>query len=277
MRAIRRKRGDVSLICGASVLVALLILAALAPLLAPHDPREMHLDRRLEGFSWSFPLGTDHLGRCVLARLLHGARISLGLTAAVVLGQGILGTLLGAAAAYRGGFLDLGFVALADLLLALPGTVLALVAVGLLGPSLEGLVLLLSLIGWTSFGRVARGAVLQEREQLYVQAAIALGSSPVRILRRLLLPAVLRSILVLSSMRAGHVLLTISGLGFLGLGVAPPTAEWGTMMAEGRIFVRNAPWVTVFPGLAMIVAILGSGLLAEGLRLRMGGPRLQGT
>jgi len=259
-----RRPGSVH-VAASALAAALVMLTVLAPCFAPHDPLASHTARRLEAPGVDYPLGTDHLGRCVLSRVLHGTRISLWLTLSVVLGSALLGALVGSVSGYIGGGIDLAVTGLTDLFLAFPRLVLALVAVGLIGPSLGVVVLVLVVLDWTAYARLTRSVVLAEKEQAWFLADRALGFSGPRLLFGTLLPASIPPLTAYGVLRSGSTLLTIAGLGFLGIGAPPPTPEWGAMIGQGRVFLRAAPWICIAPGLAMVGVILGFSLLGESL------------
>jgi peptide/nickel transport system permease protein len=249
------------------VLVTMLVLGAVfAPLLAHHDPNKVDVLRKFSSPSRSFPLGTDNLGRDVFARLLFGARISIG--TAVVAGTliGSIGTLIGLLAGYLGGIVDLLVGRVIDVLLSFPPFLLAMAVLGLVGPGLHNLVLSLVAVSWAQYARIVRSTVLVEREREYVEAARAAGASGLRVMRRHVLPNIVAPVIVLITLDMGIVLLQISGLSFLGLGVKPPTAEWGSMLADGRNYLDQAPQMMTFPGAAIFMLVLGLNLLGDGLR-----------
>lgn len=270
-------RKSPAFVAGAVLAGATVLLAAFAPVVAPHDPAATDEAHRFAAPSFDYPFGTDQLGRCVLSRVLYGARISLLLTVGVVAGGSLLGTVLGGVASALGGIADLLLVGLVDLVLSLPRLVLALVAVGLAGPSIPALVAVLVLVDWTGSARVSRSVVLKEKALPYILAERALGLRRARIVFRSLLPATVSPVLVYSVLRMGGVLLAIAGLGFLGLGVQPPVPEWGAMIGEGRVYLRSAPWIALFPGLVMVVTVFGFSLLSEGLEGRAAARLLRRT
>ncbi len=259
----------------ATLLLLVLLPVALAPWIAPQPPDRLDDAHRLEAPSLRHWAGTDELGRCVLSRALHGGRASLVLSAAVVLGAAGLGLLLGAGAAGLGGLADRALLRAGDLLLVLPPFVVALVALGTVGASPLTLVLVLLVLDLPVYARVARAAVRAEVRAPYVLADRALGIPFARTWRRTLLPAATVPVLSTAVLRLGRTLLTLAGLGFLGLGVPPPAPEWGSSIAGGRTYVRVAPWIVVAPGLCVIAVTLAATLLANGLSRRVD-PRLRG-
>ena len=243
-----------------------LLSAAFAPVLAPEGPNEQDLFNRLESPSAEHPMGTDELGRDVLSRLLYGARISLQIAVIVVAITLAIGTAVGVIAGYAGGWIDEALMRLVDILLAFPGILLALVIAGILGPSLTNIMIALAVVGWTQYARIIRGSVLSVKEEEFVKSAQLMGVSRTRIVLRHIIPNVVTPVVVLATMDMAYVILGTAGLSFLGLGAQPPTPEWGTMLAQGRNHVDTAWWVVNFPGLAIMITVLGFNLLGDGLR-----------
>ena len=249
------------------VIVAVVLLAALgAPLLAPHDPTAQDVLNRLQSPSAAHPLGTDHLGRDEFSRILYGARTSvlaaLGIGAAILL----VGVLVGLVSALAGGFVDGLIMRIVDVVLAFPSLLLALAVVGTLGPGLLHLALAMVAVWWVDYARLVRGLVLGVKEHSFVEAARAQGAGPVRIALRHVLPNVASPVIVLATLQTARLLLGLASLSFLGLGVGPPTAEWGAMLSEGKEFLANAPQLMLWPGLAITITALGLNLLGDGLR-----------
>lgn len=257
---------DRTAVCGLVLLSVFTLAAVAAPLLAPHDPAAVDVVRKLAPPSTEFPLGTDHLGRDVLSRLLYGARISLGATVLAAFAIAATGLVLGTAAGFVGGVVDAVISRVIDVLLAFPGLLLALALTGVLGPNLRNLLFAVIVVSWAGYARVVRGAVLAERERSYVEAARATGASSSRIIVRHLLPNIVAPIVVLTTLDMAAILLGISALSFLGLGVQPPTAEWGAMLAEARPYLSRAPNLMLFPGLTIFLAALAFNLVGDGLR-----------
>jgi peptide/nickel transport system permease protein len=251
---------------GAAIVCVTMLAALLGPAIAGIDPAFQDLPLRLEGPSAAHWFGLDELGRDILARLLAGARISL-LVGAVVVGiSAAVGTLLGSIAGYYGGVVDDVVSRVSDILMAFPGLLLAIAVVAVLGPSLTNVVAALTLIGWVGYARLVRGQVLRVRELEYVQAARALGAATPRILARHIVPAALPALIVQATLGMGGAILAEASLSFLGLGVQPPTPSWGTMLNYGRSHLLDAPHLTIFPGLAIAVLVLGFNFLGDGLR-----------
>lgn len=259
-----RTNGQVRL--GGAIVCALTLVAIVGPVLAPYDPTAQALETRLQGPTLAHPLGTDALGRDVATRLVYGARVSLALAVGATSVRLVLGTAIGLVAAVSGGLVDTVLMRLVDIQLAFPGLVLALVIAGTLGPSLHNVVIALSVVGWATYARVVRGTVLTVKERPFVESARLYGTPKRRIVRRHLLPSVVSPVVVLATLNLGTVVLAAAGLSFLGLGAQPPTAEWGTMIADGRGYLRSAPWLITVPGVAIALTVIGCNLLGDGLR-----------
>lgn len=247
--------------------VSLVVLSAIfAPAIAPEGPNEQDLFNRLDSPSVEHPMGTDQLGRDVLSRLLYGARISLRIAVVVVAITLVIGTAVGVAAGYAGGWVDEALMRLVDILLAFPGILLALVIAGILGPSLTNIMIALAVVGWTQYARIIRGSVLSVKEEEFVKSAQLMGVSRTRVVLRHIVPNVVTPVVVLATMDMAYVILGTAGLSFLGLGAQPPTPEWGTMLSQGRNHIDSAWWIVNFPGLAIMITVLGFNLLGDGLR-----------
>jgi len=251
---------------GGAIVVAALLAALFGPWLVPYDPAAQNLALRLEGPTGFHPFGLDELGRDILARVLAGARISLLVGLVVVGVSSSVGIVLGAVAGYFGGWIDEAISRVIDVLLAFPGLLLAIALVAVLGPSLRNVVLALTLIGWVGYARLVRGQVLRAREFEYVQAARALGASTFRILTRHVIPTAMPAVSVQATLGMGGAILSEASLSFLGLGVQPPTPSWGTMLNYGRAHLLDAPHLTIFPGVAIAILVLGFNFLGDGLR-----------
>lgn len=258
---------------GSVVVVALFVLMAIfAPLIAPHDPYATDLFRRLqppawvEGGEWSYLLGCDALGRDILSRIIYGARISIFIGASVVLVATTIGILAGLAAGYLRGWVDMVISRLVDILLGFPYLIFAIGLMAMMGPGLGNIILALVYKEWVIPCRVVRGETLVTRELEYVEAARALGASNRHIMLREILPNILSPVMVVSTIRMAHVIILEASLSFLGLGVQPPTASWGAMVADGRAFILQAWWVSTFPGLAILLLVLAINVASQGLR-----------
>ena len=253
-------------VAGLGLLLFLSALALTGPLLTPYDPARQILSAALQPVSAAHPLGTDHLGRDLLARLLYGGRLSL-LIGFLAVGFGLaVGVPLGAVSGFQGGLTDLLIQRLADILLSFPGFLLALSLVAILGVGLQNVIISVGLSAVPSFIRLVRASVLSIREQAYVEAAEALGQRRAVIIARHVLPNAMAPVIVQATLSLGFAILVAAGLGFLGLGVQPPTPEWGTMLGEGRQYIFRAPALTTYPGLAIFLAVLGFNLFGDGLR-----------
>jgi len=239
--------------------------AAGAPLLAPFDPLEQHLDAALSPPSLVHPFGTDNFGRDILSRTLHGSRVDLMMGLGLVLFPLVLGTPVGCVAAYRGGVLDALVMRLAEIAVAFPFFVLVIAIIAMLGPGLANMYLAVTIVSWVSYARIARGEIVVMRELEYVQAGRALGLGDGRIVFRHLLPGVGAAVVLFAVSDVVLCILLGTSLSFLGLGVQPPTAEWGAMIADGRNYILTAWWMTTFPGLAIAVIGVTFSLLGDGL------------
>lgn len=251
---------------GATIVGIFLLLALLAPILVPFDPIEGDLNDRLLAPSRTHWLGTDALGRDVLSRVIFGARVSLQIQLIAVTLALAVGVPFGTMGGYFGGRLDNLIMRSMDVLLAFPGIFLALAIIAVLGPGLVPLMLAAGISSVPQFARIVRGSVLSLKEREFVEAALALGSGSGRVMFRHLLPNCLAPIIVQSTLRMATVLLTASGLSFLGLGVQPPTPEWGAMLSNARSYLIVAPHVATIPGLAIMVVVVGFNLFGDGLR-----------
>jgi peptide/nickel transport system permease protein len=257
---------------GMLLVMAVLLTAALAPYLAPHEPTTLNLRARnlppmwLEGGSSSHPLGTDQLGRDLLSRVLYGARISVVVGVLGVLISIIIGVALGLLSGYFGGRIDSVISRVLDTFIAIPFILLALALVGVLGPNLLNLIIALGLTGWVPFTRVVRGEVMLVKTLAYVEAALALGQRTLFIIVRHILPNVAASIIVLGTLQVATIIIAESALSFLGLGVQPPTVTWGGLLADGRQYLATSWWLSTFPGIAITLTALGIILLGDWLR-----------
>ena len=251
---------------GGVIVGLFVLLAVLAPLLAPYEPLRGRVVDRLQGPSAAHWLGTDELGRDVLSRVLYGARISLQIQIAAVGLALLVGTALGVTAGYIGRWPDMLIMRLVDIMMAFPGIFLALAIIAALGTGLANVIVASAIFLVPQFARVVRGSVLTLKEMEFVTAARALGERDLTIVARYLLPNSLAPIIVQTTLRMATVLLTASGLSFLGLGVQPPSPEWGAMLSNARSYMITAPHVATVPGLAIMLVVLGFNLLGDGLR-----------
>lgn len=266
--AVRRP----GVIVSAIVVLAVVAAGLFAPALSPHDPVEQNIIGRLAppavfaGGSWEYALGTDHLGRDVLSRLIYGARIALVVGVTTVIVSGVFGLAVGLVGGYFGGWADTGFMRLLDIQLSMPFMLLALTIIGILGPSLRNIVVVLAITGWVVYARIVRSEILSLRTREFVTACRSLGGGDVRIIVRHLLPNVMSSVIVVATLEVARMMLLESALSFLGLGVRPPTPSWGAMLADGRVYLATAWWLATFPGLAISLTVLCLNVLGDWLR-----------
>jgi peptide/nickel transport system permease protein len=251
----------------AFALIAVFALCALlAPLLAPYDPLLQDLGSRLRPPSPEHWLGTDSLGRDILSRILYGARISLLVGVVVVVSAGVVGTAIGLIAGYVGGFVDDALMRLTEVFLAFPALILAMAIAGALGPSLTNAIIAIAAVTWAVYARLTRGQILSLRRREFVEAARAMGATQTRIVVRHLLPNALAPLMIQASFDLGSSIIAAAGLSFIGFGAQPPTPEWGVMISEGRNYISTQPWLSLFPGLAILLAVGSFNLLGDGLR-----------
>jgi dipeptide transport system permease protein len=264
-----RNRGALIGLC---YIVLMLVVAIAAPLIAPHDPTMQYREHLLQPpvwdtqGSWQFILGTDDVGRDILSRLIHGARLSLLVGFLVVSISLVLGIFLGVLAGYTGGVVDITIMRLVDIMLALPSLLLALVLVAILGPGLLNAMIAIALILQPHFVRLTRASVMSERDREYVIASRVAGAGKMRLMFLTILPNCLAPLIVQATLSFSSAILDAAALGFLGMGAQPPTPEWGTMLAEAREFILRAWWVVTFPGVAILVTVLAINLMGDGLR-----------
>ncbi len=267
----KRVRGHTGLLFGVGVVLALVIVAILAPVLAPHDPYAQTLTKRMiepvfMGGTWEHPLGTDHLGRDYLSRLIYGARVSLLIGAIAALISGVIGTAMGVAAGYFGGKVDAVVTFLINVRLAMPVVLVALAVVAILGGSLQVVIGVLGLLLWDRFAVVMRASTLQVRRREYVHAAQAIGASTPRVILSEIMPNIANNLIVIVTLEMAHAILLEAALSFLGLGVQPPTPSWGLMVSEGKNMMLFEPWLVLIPGVVLFVLVLAINLMGDGLR-----------
>lgn len=266
---------------GGAILLLLVVCGLAAQYLAPYDPQEQMLEYRLRPPGWGGEeagrrwLGTDNLGRDILSRIIYGSRISLLVGASTVILAGLLGCLLGALAGYFGNLTDEVISKVAEIFLAFPFLLLAIALMAFLGQGLMNLILALMMSRWVQYCRVVRGEVLSLKERDFVVAARALGGRDFYILLRHVVPNTLASVTVIATFAMAIVIIAEASLSFLGLGVPPSIPTWGSMLSEGRVYMYRAPWLTIFPGLAIFITVFGINLLGDGLR-DMLDPKLRG-
>ena len=267
-RSLRRQK---SAIVGLAILVVVTLTAITAPIISPMSPTANSLSRALKPPMWEgeghvFILGTDHLGRDLLSRIIYGTQVSLIVGFFSVVFSGAIGLFVGLMAGYFGGKVDYLLMRLVDFVLSFPFILLALSTIAILGPSLELIIVMISLRLWTVYARVVRGAVLSLREMEFVVAAVGIGGSHMRVLFRHILPNVLAPVIIIGSLYLGRMIIIEAGLSFLGLGVPPPTPTWGGLMAEGRSYLYVSWWIAAFPCLAITLTALGANLVGDWLR-----------
>ncbi len=251
-------------------LIVLFILTILAPWISPHDPIQVNLALKLKPPSMEYPLGTDYLGRCNLSRLLHGARISLGIASLIFISSLGIGLLVGTFAGYKGGWIDLVLMRFCEGVMAFPSLVLILGLVGIFGPGMKQVILAMVLVQWVYYARMFRGLVLSLKEQNFIAAARINGSSQWKIIRRHIIPNVLPPIVVMGTLEMGWAIMDISALSFLGLGIQPPTPEWGAMIHEGKSYIRSNPELMIYPGVMIMLVVITFNVLGEALSDRFG-------
>jgi len=268
-RRFRRFRRNRLSVIGAAIIIFLGLVALIGPLITPYPDDAtgaVHMSERLLGPSSDHLMGTDEVGRDVFSRLLIGSRLTLGAGFIVLIVATVLGTLLGAMSGFFGGKIDLLIQRITDVFLAVPGLILAMAVAAALGPGLVNVVLAISLVWWPGYSRLARGEVLRTNEEVFVESARAAGATRRRIILRHVLPNIATPILVKSTMDLGFAVLTLASLGFIGLGSQPPTPDWGKMIADGRSYLPESWWLTVFPGIAIFLTVFGFNLLGDGIR-----------
>ena len=248
------------------IILLIVLVAICAPLISSYDPYESQIQNSLLPPSAEHYFGTDKLGRDIFTRILYGARISITMALIVVIISGGLGTLIGVISAYVGGKVDNAIMRLTDVFLAFPGIVLAIAIAGVLGGSAVNAVLAVVIVGWTKYARLARSLTLKVKQQDYLSAAITSGTRPIAMIRRHILPNIIPIIIVTAALDIGALMMELAGLSFLGFGAQPPTPEWGLMLNEGRQLIQTAPWLMIFPGLAIASVVAIFNLWGDSLR-----------
>lgn len=251
---------------GLIIIMVLIFVAVFAPVLAPQDPNEQLLEKALMSPCWEYPFGTDEYGRCVLSRIIYGTQTALFIGLSVTMISTLVGVGIGLISGFYGGRLDEILMRIVDVFLAFPGLILALVVAGLLGPGLLNVIFALALVGWMGYTRVVRGAVLAEKEKEFVETARSLGASDLYIMFRHLLPNIISPVIVMASIGIGQAILGAAALSFLGIGVQPPIAMWGSMLSYGKEYLQSAPYLTIFPGVIIMVTVLAFNFMGDGLR-----------
>lgn len=261
----RLKKNKVAVV-GLFLLIVLGFVAVFAPLVAPEGVDEQNYDRILESPSWENPLGTDNFGRDVFSRIIYGSRISLTIGFVTTIIGVIIGGILGSIAGYYGGRIDNLIMRFIDIILAIPGLLLAIALVSALGPSLINLMIAVGIASVPQFARLVRASVLSTKENEFIEAAQCLGASDLEIIVKHVWPNSFAPVLVQATLRMGAAIVVASGLSFLGLGAEPPTPEWGSLLSDGRRFLRDAWWLATFPGVAIMITVLAFNLVGDGLR-----------
>ncbi|MFD1739705.1 nickel transporter permease [Bacillus salitolerans] len=253
-------------VVGATIIFVFIILALAAPIIAPEGINDQKLGERLQPPSAEHWLGTDDFGRDILSRILYGARISLWVGFLAVIGSAVMGCLLGIIAGYYGKWVDGVISRVFDIMLAFPSILLAIAVVAVLGPSLRNALIAIAIINIPNFGRLIRSKVLSVKQEEYVLAAKAVGMKDARILFHHILPNSMSPIIVQGTLAIGTAIIECAALGFLGLGAEPPNPEWGKMLADSKQYIIQAPWTMIFPGIALMLTVLGFNLMGDGLR-----------
>ena len=264
--AWRTFKKNKSAMVGFGIVIFFIILAIVGPYIAPQGIDDQNLSIRLQAPSSDFWFGTDDLGRDVLSRILHGAQLSLTVGLTAVLMSAVVGSFLGIIAGYYGRWIDTIISRVFDIMLAFPSILLAIAIVSILGPSLRNALIAIAIINIPNFGRLIRSRVLSIKEEEYIHAAKAIGMKNSRILWRHILPNSMTPIIVQGTLAIATAIIEAAALGFLGLGAEQSTPEWGKMLADSRMFLLNAPWAMIFPGLAIMLTVIGFNLLGDGLR-----------
>ncbi len=266
MPAVRDLARIIKPVCGGGVIVAfLLAVSLLAPLIAPVDPLAQDLPASLQAPGGEWPFGADSLGRDVLSRVIYGSRISLTVGIGVLALTMLVGTVLGTAAGYAGGVLDSLIMRVADIFMSFPPLVLAMIVMAFIGPGVANLVGVLVIIRWPQFARLIRGQVVSVKGMTFVEAAWMSGTGPVRTVLKHILPNCFAPVITYGAMSIGGIIVDETALSFLGLGIQPPAPSWGVMLADAKNYIATAPWLIVFPGLAIMMTVFGFNLLGDGL------------
>jgi nickel transport system permease protein len=266
MKTLRKLLRNRTVLVAALLIGILLALALAAPVLTHFDPNEVILDSKLLGPSSAHLLGTDHLGRDILARLIFGARVSLGSVSIILVLVLAVGFLVGASAGFFGGAIDATLMRICDIFMTFPTFILAMFMVGVLGTGLFNVILAIVMTHWAWYARIIRGFVLSLKDREYVLAAKVAGTPRLKILRRHILPPIVAQLLILATLDIGHMMLHVSALSFLGLGVAPPTPEWGVMINDARQFMWTNPYLILLPGAMVFVTVMAFNLLGDAIR-----------
>ncbi|WP_277587001.1 nickel transporter permease [Psychrobacillus antarcticus] len=262
-RSFRKNKGA---LIGAGIVLFFVFLAFFGSLFAPQGINDQLLTDRLQAPSAQYWFGTDDFGRDIFSRIIHGARISLWVGFFSVIGSVVVGSILGIVAGYYGKWIDMIISRIFDIMLAFPSILLAIAVVSVLGPSLQNALIAIAIINIPNFGRLIRSKVLSIKEEEYITSAKAIGMRDIRILFSHILPNSMAPVIVAGTLAIASAIIEAAALGFLGLGAQAPTPEWGKMLADARMYLRNAPWTMIFPGLAIMLTVLGFNLMGDGLR-----------
>lgn len=262
-RSFRKNKGALA---GAGIVLFFVFLACVGPWLAPQGINEQLLTDRLKPPSGQYWFGTDDFGRDIFSRIIHGARISLMVGFFSVIGSVVVGSILGIIAGYYGKWIDMIISRIFDIMLAFPSILLAIAVVSVLGPSLQNALIAIAIINIPNFGRLIRSKVLSIKEEEYITSAKAIGMRDIRILFSHILPNSMAPVIVAGTLAIASAIIEAAALGFLGLGAQAPAPEWGKMLADARMYLRNAPWTMIFPGLAIMLTVVGFNLMGDGLR-----------
>ncbi len=271
-KVLRKLIENKGAIFGLIMVLGVIVSAAFAPVLSPHDPIAQDVEKRLLPPMWQtgaepqYILGTDHLGRDIVSRLIYGARISIVISVSAVAFSAVLGTLIGLLSGFYGGKVDNIFMRIADVQLAFPFILLAIAIIAVLGPNLQNIIIVMGITGWVIYARVVRAEVLSLREKEFITSVRALGGSNGRIIFHHLLPNVIPPIIVIITLEMARMIIMEAALSFLGLGIQPPTPSWGGMLADGRVYLATSWWLATFPGLVIMLVVLGINLLGNWLR-----------
>lgn len=259
-------RKNYILYIGAFLSVFVLLVTVFGPLFEPYNPTKMELSQKFIAPCREFIFGTDHLGRDIFSRVIEGERVSLVIAGCVVLFSAVLGVVLGMISGYVGGAVDMIIMRVVDALLAFPTIIFALALSTMMGTGQTNLIIAITCIQWTRYARIARGETLMLKNAEYVEAARSIGNNTAQILAKYIFPNVVSKIIILASLDIGTIILYCASLSFLGLGAQPPSPDWGVMISEGKDYIQYAPWLTLFPGLAIAVSALAFNMLGDGLR-----------
>ena len=259
-------RKNIILILGIIISIFIICITIFAPFIEPHDPTKMELSQKFIPPCSEFVLGTDHMGRDILSRIIEGSRVSLLTAVFVVAISVVIGLILGLISGYMGGTIDMIIMRIVDVLLAFPAIIFALAISTVLGTGQINLIIAICCIQWTRYARVARGEAILIKNSEYIEAAKAIGNNSFQIIVKYVFPNVISKILILASLDIGTIILYCASLSFLGLGAQPPSPDWGVMISEGKEYMQYAPWISISPGLAIAISALAFNMLGDGLR-----------